>query len=179
MMRKYILAALPALALTVPAMAQDSTGTVAIDGSVASRCLFTTPNETISLGEMALPGSDTNAGRLDSSTVDGRTATLVGWCNNAAAGMTVEAFALTNTANAASGFTNRVDYTATAEANSASGNDTSLVDGAGATVSVGMFTGDVVVTLSDSSAPSNNLLVAGNYNGQVEVTLTPIFLPEG
>lgn len=176
-MHNRLLLALPLALLAVPAAAQDATGTVAIDGSVAGRCLFTTPNQTISLGEMSLSGSDSTAGRLDTSRVDGRNATLVGWCNNAAAGMTVEAFALTNTATTATGFTNRVDYTATASANTADATDSSLADGSGSTATVGLFSGDVLVTLSDASAPGNGLLVAGDYDGRVEVTLTPTFTP--
>lgn len=177
-MRNASYLALASIALVAtPALAQDATGTVSIDGSVAGRCLFTTPNATISLGEMALAGSDSNAGRLDTSTVNGESATLVGWCNNAAAGMTVEAFPLLNTATSATGFTNRVDFTATADANAASGTDSSLANGPGTTVGVGMFTGNVLVTLSSASAPSNNLLVAGSYVGSVEVTLTPTFVP--
>lgn len=176
-MRKTLIALLPLAALAAPAMAQDATGTVAIDGSVAGRCLFTLPNETISLGEMSLPGSDGSAGRLDTSTVNGRNATLNGWCNSAAAGMTVESFPLINTNAGATGFANRVDYTATASANGANGTDTTLTDGAGAQVSVGMFTGDILVTLSDASTPGNGIMVAGDYLGRVEVTLTPTFVP--
>lgn len=176
-MRKIAFIAAPLALLASPAAAQDSTGTVDITGSVAGRCLFTTPSGLIELGELALGGADNDAGRLDDSTVNGGTATLVGWCNNAAAGMTVEAFPLLNTAPSASGFTNRVDFTATAEANEAEADDTSLTEGDGDTVSVGMFAGNVVVTLSDASAPSNNRLVAGDYDGSVEVTLTPAFTP--
>ena len=62
-------------------------------------------------------------------------------------------------------------------ANSASGTDTTLVAGSGTPVSVGMFTGNVGVALSASSAPGNALLVAGTYNGSVEVTLSPVFTP--
>lgn len=175
-MRNLALLALPIAMAAAPAFAQDATGTVDIDGSVAGRCLFTVPNETISLGEMALSGTDTNAGKLDASKVNGRSATLKGWCNNAAAGMTVKAFALENTAAAATGFTNRVDFTATATANSVAATDTTTTDLAGDTATVGMFTGDVVVGLSGADA-GNALLVAGTYNGSVEVTLSPMFTP--
>lgn len=176
-MKKYLLSVLPLALAAMPASAQDSTGTVTIDGSVASRCLFTTPSAVISLGELAVSGATTAAGRLDTAKVDGQAATLVGWCNNAAAGMTVEAFPLLNSLTAASGFTNRVDFTATATANGADASDDTLVAGGGTTAAVGMFTGDVDVTLSDSSAPSDDLLVAGDYDGSVEVTLTPVFTP--
>jgi hypothetical protein len=178
-MRKIAFIAAPLALLASPAVAQDSTGTVDITGSVAGRCLFTTPSGLIELGELALDGADSNAGRLDASIIGGESATLVGWCNNAAAGMTVEAFPLLNTAPDATGFTNRVDFTATAEANEAEADDSSLTEGDGDTVSVGMFAGNVVVTLSDASAPNNDRLVAGDYEGSVEVTLTPNFVPEG
>lgn len=174
-MRKSLLMLAPLAMLAVPAAAQDATGTVAVDGSVAGRCLFTTPNSSISLNELALSGADTNAGRLNTAAFTGKSATLVGWCNNAAAEMTVEASPLTNLAAAATGFTNRVDYTATATANSISGQDSSLVAGAGTAAAVGMFTGNVVVALSAPSAPSNALLVAGDYDGSVVVTLSPKF----
>jgi hypothetical protein len=178
-MRKTLFLFAPLAFAASPAMAQsaDSTGTVAIDGSVAGRCLFTTPSATISLNELALSGSDTNAGKLNTAAVNGKSATLVGWCNSAAAGMTVKAFPLLNAATSASGFTNRVDFTATATANAASGSDSTLVDGSGTPVSVGMFTGNIGVALSAASAPGNALLVAGTYNGSVEVTLSPVFTP--
>lgn len=176
-MRKLIIAAGTALVLATPAAAQDATGTVTIGGSVSGRCMFTVGNDSITIPELAQTGTGASAGRLDPATVNGLSRTLRGWCNNAAAGMTVEAFPLLNGAAAATGFTNRVNYTATATANGFNTNDTSLNPGVGSTVSVGMFTGDIVVGLSAASAPSDNLLVAGSYTGRVEVTLTPTFTP--
>lgn len=172
-MRKLVMLATPLALLASPALAQTATGTVAIDGSVAGRCLFTTPNQTISLGELALAGTGSTAGKLDTSKVNGKTATLVGWCNNAAATMAVTTTQLTNSATAATGFDNRVDYTATAAANSVSATDSSLTAGAGTAATVGMFTGNVVVTLSASSTPTSGLLVSGTYTGNVSVLLSP------
>ena len=77
------------------------------------------------------------------------------------------------TGTAPSGFTRRIDYTATAGANGASAADTSTAAGAGQASDVGIFTGDVVVTLSSSSAPNDAMLIAGAYAGQVLVTLSP------
>ena len=174
-MRAGILIALAATALSSPAFAQ-STGTVDISGSVADRCLFTDDSETIILGELARPGADGNAGRLAEGQVDNETATLTGWCNGTAATMTVEAIALTNsdfTGTAPNGFETRIDFTATAVANGESATDDSIEGGAGDPVDVGLFTGSVVVTLSDSATPGGGLLVAGDYSGQVVVTLTP------
>lgn len=172
-MRKLLLFALPLAFIGTPANAQSSTGNVVINGSVAGRCLFTTPNATITLGELALGGTDTTAGKLDVSKVNGMNATLVGWCNNTASTMTVLATELTGPTATATGFDKRVDYTATANANSVNATDTSTVAGAGSAVTVGMFTGNVVVTLSAASTPTSGLLVAGSYTGNVAVTLSP------
>ena len=176
-LRKLAVAALAASALSGPAFAQ-STGTVAVDGSVADRCLFTDPADVISVGELALPGSDANAGRLDASKLNNESRTLTGWCNGTAATISVEAQPLLNsdfTGTPPTGFDRRVDFTASAVANSATATDSSAAasPGAGSAVNVGMFTGNVVVTLSSATTPGGGLLVAGDYGGQVLVTLTP------
>lgn len=178
-MRSKLVAIAPLALLAAPALAQsaDVTGTVDIDGSVAGRCLFTTDNAVIHLGELALGGSGATAGKLDASKVNGQTATLVGWCNNTAAKMSVEATELTNSTTAPTGFDNRIDYTATATANSVSADDTSLTAGAGTAQTVGMFTGNIDVALSAASTPNTGLLVAGDYTGNVKVTLSPDITP--
>lgn len=179
-MRRALLIVAPIALFAAPAFAQV-TGTVTVDGSVADRCLFTTNSATISVGELALQGSGSTAGRLDTSKLNGQTRTLIGWCNGTAATMTVEALPLFNTdvLTAPTGFDRRVNYTATALANSRSTNDSSTTDGPGSPpANVGLFTGSVDVTLSASSSPTNGLLVAGGYSGSVIVTLTPsIALP--
>ena len=170
-MRKLLVLAAPLALLASPALAQstDVTGTVSIDGSVAGRCMFTVPNKTISLGEISLASN----GKLDVSKVNGRSETQTGWCNNTAASMTVTTTQLTNSTAAPTGFDNRVDYTATATTGSTSANDSSLTGGAGSPSSVGLFSGDITVVLSAASSPNNALMVAGTYNGNVVVTLTP------
>ena len=173
-MRKLILLALPAALIASPALAQSAvSGTVNIDGSVAGRCTFTLPSVTLSLGELSLVSN----GKLDTSKVNGKSATLTGWCNNTAATMAVTTTQLTTGTAAPTGFDNRVDYTATAVANSVSASDTSLTAGAGAPSTVGLFTGDIVVTLGSASSPTSGLMVAGAYTGNVVVTLTPTVAP--
>lgn len=168
-MRQFlILASLPALVAASPALAQTE-GRVDIDGSVAARCLFTLPNATISLGELAL----TSTGKLDAGKVNGRTATLSGWCNGAASTMAVTTTQLTTGTAATSGFDNRVDYTAEAKVNSVPATDSSLTAGAGSAATVGLFSGDILVTLSAASSPTSGIMVAGTYTGNVKVTLTP------
>jgi hypothetical protein len=172
---KYLIALMGTVAFASPAFGQP--GEVTVTGAVADRCLFTTRLEAINITELAQTGSGANAGRLDASTVNGATRKLAGWCNGSAATMTVEAQPLLNTSATTApptGFDRRVDYTATAVANAASATDTSVgTAGAGTAVSVGLFTGDVEVTLSAASTPTSGLLVAGRYQGAVLVTLTP------
>jgi hypothetical protein len=161
---------------SVPAMAQQATGVVEIDGRVADRCLFTTPSDAISIGELALAGTGTQAGRLDVAKLNGQSRTLVAWCNGTAATVAVEALPLLNrsfSGAAPTGFDTRINYTADARANRATATDTSIAPGSGATVPVGLFTGDVIVTISGASTPTNGLLVAGAYSAKIIVTLTP------
>jgi hypothetical protein len=177
-MRKSILSATAIAAITIatPALAQTSTGTVTVNGSVANRCLFTTASETINANELALGGSGTTAGKLDVSKLNGQSRTLVGWCNATASTMTVEAQPVVNTSFTSAppaGFDRIVNYTATATANAIPATDTSVTAGAGTAATVGLFTGNVTVALSASSTPTSGLLVAGTYAGQVIVTLAP------
>ena len=161
----------------VPALAQSSdvTGTVVVSGNVAARCQFVAPTSVnLPLGELAQSGN----GELDTTKVDSQSRTLNGWCNGASSRIWVEAQPLTNVASAgASGsFTNVVNYTATATAGSAAPTDTSASAGAGSPVSLGLFSGDINVVLSASTAGGKKL-VAGAYNGNVIVTLSPNFTP--
>ena len=181
-MKTSILAAAAVIAATAafPAAAQTATGNVAVTGSVGDRCQFTLPSDVINAGELSQQGSGANAGKLDPSKLNGQSRTLQGWCNGTAATMSVEAQRLVNTTfttTPPTGFDRVVNYDATATANNANATDSSVADGAGTAVPVGMFTGDVVVTLSNSSSPTGGLLVAGDYSGQVLVTLTPSVTP--
>jgi hypothetical protein len=122
---------------------------------------------------MAVQGSGGTAGKLNAGAINGQTRTLVGWCNGSVSKMAVETQALVNkdfAPAAPAGFDKRVDYTATAVANAVSANDSSLLSGAGEASTVGLFTGNVVVTLSDATSPNSALLIAGGYQGQVLVT---------
>jgi len=177
-MRILYLLGVASLALPSPAAAQEPvSGSVTLTGAVQDRCLFTTAAATINIPELAQGGSGAGAGRLDLSKVNGQTRTLVGWCNGSAATMTVEAQPLLNQdvldTPSGGGFDRRIDYSASALANSVTADDNSVEAGAGAAKPVGLFTGNVVVTLSGASSPTSGLLVAGRYEGAVIVTLAP------
>jgi hypothetical protein len=166
-----LMAAAPAFA----APAADVTGTVTVTGSVAAKCLFTTDSDSVVIPELA----DTT-GHLEASTVNTQSAELVGWCNGTASTMRVEANHLEGdfAGSPVSGFTDRVDYTATATAmtgmegsTATAASDSSDVGGAGAPITVGLFASPIAVTFSDAAADGR--LVAGDYEGSVDVTLSP------
>lgn len=174
-MKKLLLLGSAALALigTAPAFAQ-ATGQVDVNGFVESRCQFDgLGNAVINLGEISDAG-----GKLDEAAVDAGQATLQGFCNGAASTIKVEAFPLLNSASASASFDNRVDYRATATAGNAAPIDDSNVAGAGSDVSLGLFSGNIVVDISNSASPNDRLMVAGDYNGSIVVTLTPNVVEE-
>jgi hypothetical protein len=166
---KFLLTATAILAfIPAAASAQDVTGTVDINATVAAKCLFTTAAQTITIPELA--GAD---GKLDAATVNGQTKTLAGWCNGTAATMAVTATPLLNPGSGGTSFDTHVDYTATALANAVSADDTTTLAGAGTPQTVGVFAGDIVVTLSAAASAGGKLLLAGAYTGNVTVTLSP------
>lgn len=165
--------------LAAPAMAEengsDVTGTVSIDGSVAAKCLFTIGSDAVVIPELA-----DASGFLDASTVNTQTAELEGWCNGAASTMTVEAAHMEGDYAGApvAGFTDRIDFTATATAltgaegsTPTAASDTTTVAGAGTGVGVGLFASPIAVTFS--AAQASGRLIAGDYAGSVDVTLSP------
>lgn len=171
-------ASLALLATQASAQTAGASGTVYIDGFVTARCAFTLDNAVIHLGELALQTTGSGGGKLDTAKVNGKSATLTGWCNSSDADVSVEAFPLLNPASSASGFDNRVDFTATAAVGSGNPSDTTLSAGGGSAQSSGaLFNGNVVVTLSAASSPTGGVMVAGDYDGSVVVTLTPKVTP--
>jgi hypothetical protein len=170
MRKTLIIAAALLSAVATPAFAAD--GTVKVNAKVAPKCLFTTDSATITIPELA--GSD---GKLDTGSVNEEKATLKGWCNGTAAVMSVVASPLDNMASGGTSFDSRVNYTATAAANSKTASySTATQTGSGET-NVGLFSGDVVVTLSGAETPGGKLLLSGDYTGTVTVTLAPAATP--
>lgn len=164
--------------VSVPALAApgDVSGNVVVTGSVASKCAMTTSNGVITIGELA-----DGTGVINSAAADGKTATLVGWCNKAGSTMSVTSTQLTHKtlATVSDGFVRQVTFNAQAVAKSATGTtvgtatDLDSTDtNAGTGANVGMFHGDIVVSLSNLGT-ATGLLAAGDYEGNIKVTLTP------
>lgn len=163
------------------AMAAGVTGSVGVDGTVANRCVFTSTNVVLNIGEMInTSGPSGSIGLLDPSKVNSQTAVLSGLCNGTSATMSVRAFPMLNTSFASaapSGFSKRVDFTATAQVLTGSGivsvsNDT-VSPAASLPQSLGVFANDINVSFSNVAAVNNALLIAGSYEGSVVVTLSP------
>jgi hypothetical protein len=175
-------AALAVPTMVLAAAVDTASGTVGVDGSVAARCQFTLASATITIPEMSDTTSGATAGQLDPAKVNGQHASLTGWCNGSASTMQVQAFPILSTdvtGAPPTGFTNRVDYRATATAHpTADSNVPAFADSTsanpGASVAVGVFSSDIDVTLSAASATNGAKLVAGAYQGSVDVTLTPL-----
>ncbi len=174
------LAALPATAMAQPTPA---TGTVAIDGRVAPLCILGTPNPApVNLGQMVAT-SGPRVGRI--AVLPNQIVNLPNsFCNFAGSTVTVQATALTasDASSPQPGFARAVNYTATATgwaAGSSAATSAALRDGTLATATGTGGTqplpklGDIAVTLSNFTVPSDSLLVAGNYSGLVVVTLGP------
>jgi type 1 fimbria pilin len=179
-MKKHVLIIGSLLAVSAsPALSQSigvAVGTVDIRGTVGSRCQVVAPDtKTINVGEMT-----GNSGILDPTVINNRAETLSVWCNQASASMEVEALPLLNTASVGTGFTNRIDYTATATIGGISGptaNDTSTTSAVGAPTPIGLSSGTINVVLSNAASNGGPLLIAGAYSGRVLVTLRPNTVP--
>jgi hypothetical protein len=157
------------LAICASPVFAQTVGTVNVIGSVESRCQVIAPDtKTINVGEMT-----GNTGVLNPATINNRSETLSIWCNQASASMEVEAQPLINTATAATGFSNRVDYLATATLGAANASDTSTTPAVGVAVPVGLSSGNIAVVLTQAATSGGPLLIAGAYNGRVLVTLRP------
>ncbi len=176
--------ALAASVAAHPAFAQNSdTENVQIGGQVAPLCVLGTPSQaTVNLGQL-IDTSGARVGKL--TTISNRTITMPGsFCNYANSAITVDATALI-AADASAiqpGFARAVNYNAAvggwATPNASA---TTAASAAGATPTASNTGGtqptprlnDVTLTLSAFSVPSDALLVAGGYSGQVVVTLGP------
>lgn len=193
-MRKYLMLAAPAILLATPAMAQNATGTVIINGSVANRCAVITGQSTsptwgttVNLGELTQSNGTLKASS-DLSTTFGtvaggaQNATVV--CTTANPSITVNADPLVNAAvtpASGSGYTNTVQFQADVTVNKVGGSTAYSNDSAAAPTGPTALgdrlaaTGpNVLISTSNwRTTGTDGLLVAGNYQGQIVVTIAP------
>lgn len=184
------LVALPLAVLAVPAFAAEASpasdndsATVTVTGNVANLCILGDPSlPNVDVGQM-VNTSGANVGRI--ATIGNQTVNLPNsFCNFAGTqvGVTTGALLGPNGTPPAS-FSRAVNYTATAsgwadtDAAATSGaafdGSTPSASGTGGTQN-GPKLNTIAVTLSSFIVPDNRLLVAGQYNGTVTVTLGPV-----
>lgn len=182
-MKKLICISFLALA-TLPANAQaqaDDTGEAAIDARVAPLCILGAPVPAqVNLGLLA-DTSGARAGRI--AAVPAQVVTLpASFCNFAGSVVRVDASALVSSdpATPQSGFARAVNYTATATGwaaasalatTAAQGDGSSPTSSGTSAVQPLPRIANIDVTLSSFAVPGDRILVAGNYQGLVVVTL--------
>ena len=177
--------ALAVLLAGIPAAAHAQTvqGTVAVDGSVAGRCVLGPPSQaSVPLGTL-IDTSGARAGRL--TTIAAQSINFPGsWCNFANTRITVSANAMLAADATAPmpGFARAVNFTSTvtnwAAANAAV---TTAASAGGATPGASAPGGthpapklaDLTLTLNNFAVPADSLLVTGAYAGNVTITLGP------
>jgi hypothetical protein len=164
------------------ASGQQASFSAGVTGTVAAQCRFSSDDPAVlNIGEMIFTaGANDAVGHLDPTTLTSREATLAGWCNGAAAQISVQAAPLLNvdfTGAPPQGFDRQVDYTATAtaeiSANPVAVSDSTTSSAASPGATVGVFISDIVVSFAGASTPTGGRLIAGNYSGSVMVTLSP------
>lgn len=176
------LIALAALPATASAQSTEE-GRVAVEGSVRPVCILGDPTPAlVNLGQLSA-ASGPRTGRI--AVVPPQTVILpASYCNFAGSVVAVSATALTasDTTAPSAGFVRAVNYTALATgwaAGASSATTAALADGSGATTNGTGATqplpkvADITLTLSSFTAPGDQILVAGNYSGNVIVTLGP------
>src|SRR4051812_26828908 len=185
MMRSVCLAAamlLSASAGAAGAQARD-TGDVAVGGNVAGMCKLGPPSRaSIDVGQMSAT-SGPRVGRI--ATLPEQIVTLPGsYCNFGGTKVTLRAEAMVqpDASTLPAGFARAVNYTSTVTtwaaappqvtpAASSSG-DSPIAEGSGGTEPAARLT-DLILALSAFTVPSDALLIAGTYQGQVTITLGP------
>ncbi|MEY4055273.1 MAG: hypothetical protein RL519_608 [Pseudomonadota bacterium] len=179
-MKKIALIAVAAAAFSAnPAMAQ-ATGTINLTGVVASKCFV---EGTPIGGTHDFTALDATNGtmRTDLAT-DFGTKNFTVKCSSLNPTVSVKALPLATTATATAGYDNSIDYNAIVTVDKSGGGTTAVTDAStdttATTGTVGArlanSTNNVRVTTASYATGSNtDLLVAGTYNGSIEITISP------
>jgi len=183
-----ILAAGTALAIASPAMAQNTTGTVNITGSVAPKCIVvpggdSTFTRLVAFGELAGVDGRLRPGLAADFTAAGVAARVV--CTTAAPTISVDADPITAaTATATTGYDNSIDFTANVAVTTTTGpagpfsNDSAAAAGADTAVGGRLANNgsdNIVITASNFRTNTVNDLLSADpvYTGKITVVIKP------
>lgn len=196
-MRKTIFAALAATSalIATPAAAQNATGTINITGNVEAKCQITDTsgavagfNSTVALGELAKQnGTLRDSSALSTLFNQGGTGTAAMSfrviCTSATPNVSVTALPIMGpTGTQPTGYSNRVDYDATATFALVSGGPTAVEDDSelsgatSATLGARLAAADNNVTVTADNFRTDadtDILVAGAYTGTVTILIKP------
>jgi hypothetical protein len=172
--RGFVFGVLSLAAIGASAPAYANPAQVMLEGTVAAKCAYTSGDQTISLGEMA----DPTTGQLNAASINAKSVKLTGFCNGINSTITVAARGINNLSLpsgyvAVPGFATSVGFTSTATAGSVTSSDYSSDTIQPTAKPLGLFAGDITVTLSNATQLASGVLVAGNYEGSTTITLTP------
>jgi hypothetical protein len=185
-MKNFLIAATALATLaSAPAFAAPQTETIAFTGTMNATCTAgPTGGTSVPLGNI----SGSGVGALDASKVNVTLGSLGSniECNGAGTKLSIQAGVLENLSvtslpagSGAAGFSREVDFTATIDTTGlgyTSGVDSvsdSSTLAASTEVVVGLTDTDASLTLSLAAIKGGDKLIAGNYRGQVQLTLTP------
>ena len=186
-MKKLALFAIAASAvIATPAMAQSVTGTITLNGNVASKCSVTsspagaTFAQTVNFGELAQANGTLRTGLDTDFTAAAVQATVV--CNTGTPKVSVDANPMTTGAGTLSGYANTINYTANVAVSTVTpgtvnfSNATTAAPQAATAVGAALANSanNVKVTTSGYTTPgATDILSAGAYTGNIIIVISP------
>lgn len=182
-----LLAAAATAVMATPALAQaqNVTGTITLNGNVATKCYVGSDNTATSFSAshdfLELAKADGTLRAIADTEMDNdATMDFTVKCNTGNPTVTISHTAMTNSASAATGYTNTVEYNGIVEIDRASGATVAFdTDAATALVpSTGQLGGAMKATGPNVHVTAHNftatgILVAGAYSGQISITIQP------
>ncbi len=188
-MKKIALfAAATAAVLATPAMAQNVTGTITLNGTVAGKCSVTsapagtTFAQTVNFGELAKADGTLRSGLSTDFSTTPVQATVV--CNTGTPKVSVDANPMVNAAftPVPTGYANTINYTANVAVATATPGTVNFSNATTAAPSAAIAVGaalansanNVVITTTGFATPAaTDILGAGSYTGTITVVISP------
>lgn len=171
-------------AIASPAMAQNVTGTITLNGNVAAKCSVSpgsgnTFSDTVNFLELAQANGTLRTGL--STDFGTRSATVV--CNTGTPKIAVDANPLATGGAAPTGYSNTINYTASVAVNTTAANSGPFTNAstaaplAATTIGGGSLANAAsninITTSGYATGTATDILVAGAYTGNIVVVISP------
>ena len=183
-MKQFVTLALAASALiAAPACAQNTTGTITLNGNVAAKCSVSPGNgntfaQSVDFLELAQADGTLRTGLA--TNFGTKSATVV--CNTGTPKVSVDANPLATSGAAATGYDNSIDYTASVAVTAVGANAGPFTNASSAAAGTLTAVGSALATsasnvqITTTGYATNNatdVLVAGAYTGNIIVVIAP------